>query len=64
MLEEALPVAGMVVWPMGGSARTMRLPVRAAVAARDARVERVLICWPDKVLGQCVASSSWIAGGV
>src|SRR5262249_14535016 len=27
----------------------------AAVAAADARVERVLICTPDKDLGQCVA---------
>src|SRR5437588_5412841 len=30
------------------------LATAAAAAARDARVERVIICTPDKDLGQCV----------
>ena len=32
----------------------MRWPSGAALAARDARVERVVICTPDKDLGQSV----------
>ena len=32
----------------------MRSPPAAAAAARDARVDRVIICTPDKDLAQCV----------
>src|ERR1700752_783408 len=54
LLEDALSAAGVVVWPMvefeAGDA-----PAAAAVAAAcDARVERVIICTPDKDLAQCV----------
>ena len=36
------------------SRRTMRWPPAAAAAAGDTRVERVIICTPDKDLAQCV----------
>jgi 5'-3' exonuclease len=53
-LEEALAAAGVVVWPMVEFEADDALAAGAAIAARDARVERVIICTPDKDLGQCV----------
>src|SRR5207245_5750120 len=50
VLEEALDAMGVVVWPMvyyeAGDAL-------ASAAGRDERVRQVLICTPDKDLGQC-----------
>jgi 5'-3' exonuclease len=54
LLEEALASAGVVVWPMVEFEADDALAAGAAVAARDARVERVVICTPDKDLAQCV----------
>lgn len=54
LLEEALSAAGIVVWPMIEFEADDALAVGAATAARDARVERVIICSPDKDLAQCV----------
>ena len=54
LLEEVLAAAGVVVWPMVEFEADDALAAGAAIAARDARVERVIICTPDKDLGQCV----------
>jgi 5'-3' exonuclease len=54
LLEEALSVAGIVVWPMVEFEADDALAAGAMAAARDGRVERVIICTPDKDLAQCV----------
>ena len=53
-LEEVLSAAGVVVWPMVEFEADDALAAGAALAARDPRVERVVICTPDKDLAQCV----------
>jgi 5'-3' exonuclease len=45
---------GVVVWPMIYYEADDALASAAGKAAKDDRVERVLICTPDKDLGQCV----------
>jgi 5'-3' exonuclease len=57
LLEEALAAMGIVVWPMVELEADDALASAAAIAERDARVERVLICSPDKDLAQCVRGS-------
>jgi len=54
LLEEALSAAGIVVWPMIEFEADDALAAAAVAAARDARVDRVIICTPDKDLAQCV----------
>ena len=54
LLEEALAAAGIAVWPMTEFEADDALASAAAIAARDARVDRVVICTPDKDLAQCV----------
>jgi 5'-3' exonuclease len=54
LLEKILAAAGVVVWPMVEFEADDALAAGAASAARDPRVERVIICTPDKDLGQCV----------
>jgi 5'-3' exonuclease len=54
LLEEVLSAAGVVVWPMVEFEADDALAAAAATAARDTRVERVIICSPDKDLAQCV----------
>jgi 5'-3' exonuclease len=54
VLEDALAAAGVVVWPMVEFEADDALAAGAVAAARDARVERVVICTPDKDLSQCV----------
>jgi 5'-3' exonuclease len=54
LLEEAIAAAGIVVWPMVELEADDGLAAAARIAAADKRVERVLICTPDKDLGQCV----------
>jgi 5'-3' exonuclease len=54
LLEEALSAAGILVWPMVEFEADDALAVGAAIAARDARVDRVIVCTPDKDLAQCV----------
>lgn len=54
LVEEALASAGFVVWPMVEHEADDGLAAGAAMAARDARVDQVLICTPDKDLSQCV----------
>ncbi|HET6220453.1 MAG TPA: 5'-3' exonuclease H3TH domain-containing protein [Acidobacteriaceae bacterium] len=54
LLEEALSALGMVVWPMVEFEADDALAAAATAAANDPRVERVIICTPDKDLAQCV----------
>jgi 5'-3' exonuclease len=54
LLEDALSLLGIAVWPMIEYEADDALASAAAWAARDARVERVIICTPDKDLAQCV----------
>ncbi len=54
LLEDALVDAGIVVWPMVEFEADDALAAAAAAAAADPRVERVIICTPDKDLAQCV----------
>jgi 5'-3' exonuclease len=54
LLEDVLAAAGLVVWPMVEFEADDALGAAAVAAARDARVERVIICTPDKDLAQCV----------
>ena len=54
LLEDALSSAGIVVWPMVDFEADDALAAAALAAARDTRVERVIICTPDKDLAQCV----------
>jgi 5'-3' exonuclease len=53
-VETALEAAGFVVWPQVAFEADDALAAGAAMAAADERVERVVICTPDKDLGQCV----------
>jgi 5'-3' exonuclease len=54
LLEETLSTAGVLVWPMVEFEADDALAAAALSAARDSRVERVIICTPDKDLAQCV----------
>jgi 5'-3' exonuclease len=55
LLEEVLSSAGIVVWPMVEFEADDALAAGAVAAAHDARVEKVIICTPDKDLAQCVS---------
>ena len=57
LLEEALAALGVAVWPMIEFEADDALASAAALAAGDGRVERVVICTPDKDLGQCVSGT-------
>ena len=57
ILEDALQSMGVVVWPMIEFEADDALASAAAKAAQDDRVRQVLICTPDKDLGQCVVGS-------
>ena len=52
--EELLRLAGFTVWPQIKHEADDALASAAAMSAADSRVERVLICTPDKDLAQCV----------
>jgi 5'-3' exonuclease len=54
LLELALEAMGVVVWPMVELEADDALASAAAVAADDPKIEQVVICTPDKDLGQCV----------
>jgi len=53
-LEEGLAAMGIAVWPMIELEADDALASAAALADRDARVEKVCIWTPDKDLSQCV----------
>jgi 5'-3' exonuclease len=58
LLEDGLTALGVVVWPMVEYEADDALAAAAARAAADPRVDRVVICTPDKDLAQCVRGSS------
>jgi 5'-3' exonuclease len=53
-LERSLEAMGVTVWAMVEYEADDAMAAAAAIAAPDERVERVLICTPDKDLAQCV----------
>src|SRR5271156_3726706 len=50
LLEEVLAAAGVVTWPMIEFEADDALAAAADAAARDPRVDQVIICTPDKDL--------------
>jgi hypothetical protein len=54
LLEDALAALGVTVWPMVEFEADDALGAAAVVGANDERVEQVIICTPDKDMGQCV----------
>lgn len=54
-LEDVLRALGVMVFAMTDLEADDALASAAAIAARDERVEQVLICTPDKDLSQCVS---------
>ena len=54
ILEEALEALGLTVWAMVEDEADDALGAAARVAAADEQVDRVLVCTPDKDLGQVV----------
>jgi 5'-3' exonuclease len=54
LLEEVLAAAGIVVWPMIEFEADDALAAAALAAAKNPLVHQVIICTPDKDLGQCV----------
>jgi 5'-3' exonuclease len=59
VLEDALRAAGFTVWAMVEQEADDAMAAGAKVAAADPSVERVVICTPDKDLGQCVGGKVW-----
>jgi 5'-3' exonuclease len=57
ILEEALEAMGVLVWPMVYFEADDALAAAAAKAAQDERVNKVLICTPDKDLAQSVVGT-------
>lgn len=57
LLEEVLSAAGIAVWPMIEFEADDALAAGAVAAARDKRVKQVIVCTPDKDLGQCVTGT-------
>jgi 5'-3' exonuclease len=53
-VEDLLATAGFVVWPQVVFEADDGMAAGAVMAAADDRVEQVIICTPDKDLGQCV----------
>ena len=53
-LEEAVAALGVVIWPMVEVEADDALAAAAASAAKDKRVEQVILHSPDKDLAQCV----------
>ena len=57
LLEEAVTALGVTLWPMVEFEADDALAAAAERAALDPRVDRVVICTPDKDLAQCVAGT-------
>jgi 5'-3' exonuclease len=57
LLEDVLAAAGIVVWPMVEFEADDALAAAAVAAARNVKVQRVIICTPDKDLAQCVSGT-------
>jgi 5'-3' exonuclease len=59
VVEDALRAFGFTVWPMVEQEADDALAAGALVASADERVERAVICTPDKDLAQCVGGKVW-----
>jgi 5'-3' exonuclease len=59
IVEDALRAFGFTVWAMVEQEADDALAAGALTAADDHRVGRVVICTPDKDLGQCVGGKVW-----
>jgi len=57
LLEDAFTAMGVLVWPMVEFEADDALASAAVIATRDSRVGQVIVCTPDKDLGQCVQGS-------
>jgi 5'-3' exonuclease len=57
ILERELAAAGIRVWPMIEFEADDALASAAVKAAQDPNVSRIVICTPDKDLGQCVSGT-------
>jgi len=57
ILEEALASMGVLVWPMVYYEADDALASAAVKAANETQVQQVLICTPDKDLGQCITGN-------
>jgi 5'-3' exonuclease len=57
LLEDTLTERGITVWPMVEYEADDALAAAAVAAAADKRVDRVIICTPDKDLAQCVTGT-------
>ena len=53
-MEEALELAGFVVWPMTEYEADDALATAAHKLAKNPKVKQILICTPDKDLAQCL----------
>jgi 5'-3' exonuclease len=60
LIEDAIAAMGMVVWPMVELEADDGLASAAAILADDPAVDQVVICTPDKDLGQCVRADGRI----
>ena len=60
LLEDTLTAAGFCVWPMVEFEADDAMGAAAKVASADPRVDRVMLCTPDKDLGQCVTEDGRI----
>jgi 5'-3' exonuclease len=54
VVEDVMVAAGFTVWPQVVYEADDAMGAGAVMAAADDRVDRVVICTPDKDLGQCV----------
>ena len=57
LLEEGLAALGVAVFPMIEFEADDAMASAAVIAAADDRVDQVIICTPDKDLGQCVVGA-------
>ncbi len=57
VFEDALDAMGVTVWPMIEFEADDAMAAAAAIAAKDERVDQVILCTPDKDLGQCVVGT-------
>jgi 5'-3' exonuclease len=57
ILEETLTALGVMVWPMVEFEADDALAAAAVRAAADPRVDRVIVCTPDKDLAQVVSGT-------
>jgi 5'-3' exonuclease len=57
VLEETLTALGVMVWPMVEFEADDALAAAAVKAAADPRVDRVIVCTPDKDLAQVVSGT-------